>query len=156
MTTMPHAAPRSASFQRTVHGLRVRAMYQLHRSRLMQIGVLALFWLIGETVARGIGLPLPGGIVGMAVVLALLGCGVIRPASVSRGASFLLAEMLLFFIPAVLAVIEHREFLGLLGLKVFGVVFLGTVLVMTGTALTVDLGLRLMAWSERRGEGCNA
>jgi len=51
--------------------------------------------------------------------------------------------MLLFFVPAVLAVLDHREFLGLLGLKLLAVVLGGTLLVMGGTGLTVDLCCRL-------------
>jgi len=38
---------------------------------------------------------------------------------------------------------DHREFLGLLGLKILSVILLGTVVVMSVTALVVDLGYRL-------------
>jgi len=31
-----------------------------------------------------------------------------------RGADWLIAEMLLFFVPAVLALLNHKEFIGLL------------------------------------------
>jgi holin-like protein len=47
--------------------------------------------------------------------------------------------MVLFFVPAVLAVLDHRELLGLVGLKVIGVI-VGSTLAVTGvTGLTVDL-----------------
>ncbi len=124
----------------------------LHRSGLMQIAVLALFWVLGEALVRFAHLPLPGGIVGMAVVLALLASGWIRPIAVRRGAYWLIAEMLLFFVPAVMAVLDHHEFVGLLGLKIVAVILVGTVLVMGGTALTVDLCYR---WRARR-EGTHA
>ncbi|MGR7996362.1 MULTISPECIES: CidA/LrgA family protein [unclassified Xanthobacter] len=119
----------------------------LHRSGLLQIVVLALFWMLGEAIVRLAQLPLPGGIVGMVVVLALLASGWIRPAAVRRGAYWLIAEMLLFFVPAVMAVLDHHEFVGLLGLKIVAVILVGTVLVMGGTALTVDLCYR---WRARR------
>ncbi|MFG1478188.1 CidA/LrgA family protein [Xanthobacter sp. V4C-4] len=119
----------------------------LHRSGLLQIAVLAVFWMLGEALVRLVHLPLPGGIVGMAVVLALLATGWIRPVAVRRGASWLIAEMLLFFVPAVMAVLDHREFVGVLGLKIVAVILVGTVLVMGGTALTVDLCYR---WRARR------
>lgn len=119
----------------------------LHRSGLLQIAVLALFWVLGEAIVRLAQLPLPGGIVGMVVVLALLASGWIRPAAVRRGAYWLIAEMLLFFVPAVMAVLDHHEFVGLLGLKIVAVILVGTVLVMGGTALTVDLCYR---WRARR------
>lgn len=108
-----------------------------------QLGLLALVWKGCDMAVTALKLPLPGGIVGMAVVLALLGTGWLRPASMRRGARWLLAEMLLFFIPATLAVMDHREFMGALGLKLLAVITLGTLLVMGATALTVDLCHRL-------------
>ena len=118
----------------------------LHRNMIAQLGVLAGFWMAGEGVVRLLKLPLPGGIVGMAVVLALLSSGWLRPGSVRRGASWLLAEMLLFFVPAVMAVLDHKELIGLDGLKIAAVILLGTVTVMGGTALAVDLCWR---WTQR-------
>lgn len=123
----------------------------LHRSMILQVATLAGFWAVGEAAVRLLHLPLPGGIVGMAVVLALLSSGHIRPAAVRRGAGWLLAEMLLFFVPAVMAVLDHGELVGLLGLKVAAVIVSGTVMVMGGTALAVDLCYR---WRMRlAGEG---
>jgi len=63
-----------------------------------------------------------------------------------RGANWLLAEMLLFFVPAVLALLDHGELIGLLGLKIFAIILLSTTAVMCVTALTVDACYR---WSER-------
>ena len=117
----------------------------VHRSRLAQIALLLAFWLLGGAVARATDLPLPGGIVGMALVLSLLATRQLSVLSMRRGAEWLLAEMLLFFIPAVLAVLDHREFLGLLGLKILIVIVVGTTIVMAVTALTVDLCYRWRA-----------
>ena len=114
----------------------------VHRSAVLQIGLLLLFWLAGEAVVRGTGLPLPGGVVGMGLMLALLAAQRLRPGSVRRGAQALLGEMLLFFVPAVLALVNHRELLGLVGLKLLAVIVFGTVAVMATTALTVELCLR--------------
>ncbi|MEP9353456.1 CidA/LrgA family protein [Xanthobacter sp. KR7-65] len=125
----------------------------LQRSMLMQIALLAVFWGVGEAVVRVTGLPVPGGIVGMGVVLALLSTGWVRPASVRRGASWLLAEMLLFFVPAVMAVLDHKELIGFDGLKIGAVILLGTLVVMAGTALAVDLCLRLWARPALPGGG---
>lgn len=127
----------------SARNLTVRFRYVLHNSRLMQIATLFGFWLAGEAVVRLSGLPLPGGIVGMALVLALLLSGRISLFSMKRGAEWFLAEMLLFFVPAVLAVLEHQELLGMLGVKIMAVILVGTLTVMTVTALTVDLCYRL-------------
>jgi len=114
----------------------------LDLSRPLQILLLVAFWLAGDLFVRGTGLPLPGGIVGMFLVLGLLASRWISPVIMRRGAQWFLAEMLLFFVPAVLAVLDHREFLGWIGLKILAVILLGTVIVMGVTALTVDLCCR--------------
>ncbi|WP_112664300.1 CidA/LrgA family protein [Microvirga flavescens] len=116
--------------------------FALHHSRVLQIAVIIGFWALGEGLVRRFDLPVPGGIIGMVLVLALLASGVISPLSMRRGAYWLLAEMLLFFVPAVMAVLDHHEFVGLLGLKLLAVIVIGTGLVMGGTALTVDLCYR--------------
>lgn len=128
----------------TTAALRLRAV--LRRTRLLQILLLAAIWLAGDTLVRALGLPVPGGVVGMVGLLVLLAFGWVKPASVRLGAYWLLAEMLLFFVPAVIAVMDHGEFMGALGLKVAVVILVGTLLVMAGTALTVDL---LYRWRMR-------
>ena len=122
----------------------------LRRTRSLQILVLAALWLAGDTLVRATGLPVPGGVVGLALMLLLLALGWVRPASVRLGAYWLLAEMLLFFVPAAIAVIDHGEFVSALGLKIALVIFLGTLMVMMGTALTVDL---LYRWRGRHAVG---
>lgn len=116
----------------------------LRRSRVLQIALLILFSLLGQALANVAGLPIPGGVIGMALVLALLASGLLRVRNVHRGASWLLGEMLLFFVPAVMSLLDHREFLGVLGAKLLAVILLGTALVMVGTALTIDLCYRWM------------
>ncbi|WP_241049405.1 CidA/LrgA family protein [Achromobacter xylosoxidans] len=116
----------------------------LRRSRVLQIVLLILFSLLGQVLANAAGLPIPGGVIGMALVLTLLAAGLLRVRNVHRGASWLLGEMLLFFVPAVMSLLDHREFLGVLGAKLLAVILLGTALVMVGTALTIDLCYRWM------------
>ncbi len=130
----------------TTRAISLRFRRSMHNRRLVQIALLVLFWLLGEAVARLTGLPLPGGIVGMVLVLLLLASHRLSLFSLKRGAEWFLAEMLLFFVPAVLAVVDHGELLGLLGLKVLLVILGGTMTVMGVTALTVDLCYR---WSAR-------
>ncbi|NMK49970.1 CidA/LrgA family protein [Achromobacter sp. Bel] len=116
----------------------------LRRSRVLQIALIVLFALLGQALANAFGLPVPGGVIGMALVLALLATRRLRVRNVHRGASWLLTEMLLFFVPAVMSLLDHREFLGMLGVKLLVVILLGTALVMAGTALTIDLCYRWM------------
>lgn len=110
-----------------------------------QVGLLFAVWLACEGLVQSLHVPVPSGIVGLFIVFALLAGGKISLLSLRRGARWYLGEMLLFFIPAVPAVIAHPEFFGLLGLKVLAVIFLGTLAVMSVTALTVDICYRRRA-----------
>jgi len=117
----------------------------IHRSWALQIGLIIAFWSVGEAIVRTADLPFPGGVVGMLIVLALLASGRVSRFSLQRGAEWLMAEMLLFFVPTVLVVLDHREFFGLLGVKILLVIVVGTLVVMAVTALTVDLCYRLQS-----------
>jgi holin-like protein len=122
-----------------------RAATYLAGSPLAQIAVVGVFWAAGSGLAQLAGVPVPGGLIGMVALLALLGSGTLDPRLVERGAGWLLAEMLLFFVPAVVALLAHPEFLGLTGLKVLLVILGSTVMVMLATALTVEWGMRWMS-----------
>lgn len=112
------------------------------RSAPAQIVLFVLFWLIGEAIVRVLHLPFSGGLPGLALVLTLLGTRTLQLGSVKPGADWLLAHMLLFLVPAVLAVMEHPEFLGVLGVKILIVIVPSTAAVMAVTALVVELAHR--------------
>lgn len=124
-------------------GLRLKRCIQ--GSRWLQIGGLIVIWAAAETLASATGLPLPGSVVGLLGVWLLLESRLLSPAWIERGADGLLDHLMLFFVPAMLALVEHPELLSLLGLKLLAAVLLGTLLVMTGTALIVETGFRLAA-----------
>ena len=112
----------------------------------LQIVLVLALWLAGEAIVRLLALPVPGGIVGLALLLLLLASHLLPVARVRRGAQWLLADMLLFFVPAVLAVLDHRELFGLTGLKVLVIILASTAFVMAVTGFVVD---RCLAWSLR-------
>jgi holin-like protein len=116
------------------------------RSAILQIGLVAAFWFAGVALGRGTGLPLPGGVIGLFLALAVLHARGLPVMTMKRGADWLLAEMLLFFVPAVLAILDHRELFGLMGVKIVSVIVVSTITVMVVTALTVDVCYR---WKER-------
>lgn len=111
--------------------------------RPLQIAVVIGFWLAGNAIAQRTHAPIPGGIIGMALLLALLASGGMRESTVRGGANWFVAEMLLFFVPAVLAILDHPELFGMLGLKILTLIVVSTILVMAVTALTVEIALRL-------------
>ena len=114
----------------------------LHRNELLQLGLVVAFWVAGQSLVKLAGLPVPGGVVGMLAVLLLFATRRLSVLSIRRGAEWFISDMVLFFVPAVLAVLDHRELLGLVGLKVLAVIVGSTLAVMGVTGLTVDLCYR--------------
>ena len=121
------------------------------QSRLAQALLLIGFWQAGETLTRLLHLPVPGAIVGLFLVLTLLGTGWLRLGAVKQGSQWFVGEMLLFFVPPVLSVLDHPEFASWLGLKLLVAIVLGTTAVMAVTALTVEACHRLLVPARAHG-----
>jgi holin-like protein len=105
---------------------------------MLQLGGLIGLWWVCEVVVHRLGIPVPGGVLGFGVLLALLATGTLPARLLARGAGRLLDHLLLFFVPASVTVLNHKELLGLTGLKVLAVIVVGIGAVMAGTALVVD------------------
>jgi holin-like protein len=80
-------------------------------------------------------LPLPANLVGMLLLLTLIVCRVIPLNWLAR---WLLAEMLLFFVPAVVAVVNYTQLLMVDGWRILLVIALSTLMVLGATAWVVD------------------
>lgn len=109
-----------------------------HKSRILQIALITALWFIAQEISLWSHLPIPGGVIGLFLVLILLYFNLLSIRSLALGAEWFLAEMLLFFIPAVPAVLNHQEFFGWMGLKILAIIILGTIIVIIGTAIIVD------------------
>ena len=94
----------------------------------------------GELLARGLGLPFPGPVVGMLLLLAVLPARVVRE-PVAACADALLAHLSLLFVPVGVGVMTHLPLLGNYGGRMVLVVVLST---WVGLAVTA-VALRLMA-----------
>jgi len=122
----------------------------LRGSRLWQVLLIVGLWAGAEWLVQATHLPIPSGIVGMMILLLLLGRQWVAPQTVSKGAGWLLAEMLLFFVPVVVSVVQYPDLLLHSGLKLVVVVVGGTVLVLAATSLAVDRMYRLEIRLARR------
>jgi len=95
-------------------------------------------WWAADRLVHALGWPVPGGMVGLLVVTALLLTGVLAPRRIEAGARWLLGEMLLFFIPPLMALIRHGELLSGTGLKLALAIAVGTLFVMGGVGWVVS------------------
>ena len=100
------------------------------------ITILLVCQLLGETLARGLGLPVPGPVLGMALLLA--GCLALpRMAQiVLPTAQGILAHLSLLFVPAGVGVISHLDLLGGSGPALLVVLVASTALALIVGVLT--------------------
>jgi holin-like protein len=112
-------------------------------STIMQVLALIAAWYAADRVAAWLHLPFSGGVVGLLVMVALLMTGTLRPAAVEQGADWLLSNMLLFFIPLVVSVVQFSDLLKSEGLRLFASIGLGFISVLLATAFTVEWVCRL-------------
>jgi holin-like protein len=75
------------------------------------LAVLMLFQLGGETVSRGLSLPVPGPVIGLACLVMVLGFVPAAPRSLETTANGLISRLAVMFVPAGVGVVQN---LGLL------------------------------------------
>ncbi|MEK8129965.1 CidA/LrgA family holin-like protein [Paenibacillus filicis] len=91
-----------------------------------------------NALAQLLRLPVPGSILGLALVFLLLQFKLIKLEWIDLGAKWLLAEMLLFFIPPAAGMIEYKAILLASGMRILIVVACSTVLVMICSGLLTE------------------
>ena len=102
----------------------------------VQVLLYAGLFVFAEYLVDWLNLPLPANLVGMMLTLIL--CRALPLSWVRAGARWLLAEMLLFFVPAVVAVVNYAQLLMVDGWRIFAVIALSTLMVLGATAWVVD------------------
>ena len=108
-----------------------------------ELAVLLAIYLLGCQMAVWFAWPIPGGVIGMVLLLLAFALGVVKPAALQMGASLLMAEMLLFFIPALMSLLDYGGLLRSDGWRILLVIGVSTLMVMLVTAFTVELVVRL-------------
>ncbi|ENB9662757.1 MULTISPECIES: CidA/LrgA family protein [Pseudomonas] len=109
---------------------------------LIELAILCALFLLGGQLASWLGWPIPGGVMGLALLLILFASGVLKPAMLQLGAGWLMAEMLLFFIPALMSLLDYGSLIREEGWRILLVIAVSTLMVMVVTALTVELVCR--------------
>ncbi|WP_415766541.1 CidA/LrgA family protein [Pseudomonas sp. ZB1P45] len=108
-----------------------------------ELAVLLAIYLLGCQMAVWFSWPIPGGVIGMVLLLLAFALGVVKPAALQMGAGLLMAEMLLFFIPALMSLLDYGGLLRSDGWRILLVIGVSTLMVMLVTAFTVELVVRL-------------
>lgn len=100
-----------------------------------------LAWLLamqslGELLSRGLGLPFPGPVVGMLLLLLALRWSAVRE-PVALCAQFLLSHLSLLFVPVGVGVMTHLGLLSQYGIRMMAVILLSTWAGLAATALVL-------------------
>lgn len=104
--------------------------------------LILLCQLAGETATRALGLPVPGPVLGMGLMLALLTAPPIRSAT-APVAEAILRHLSLFFVPAGVGVVAHLDRLGGQALALGAAILGSTLLALIAAALAFTAVARL-------------
>ena len=107
-----------------------------------QIIIILAVWSCAYVLQKLLNLPVASGVLGFFLLLFLLEMKWLKLAHVEHGAELLLEELLLFFIPPVVGVIQYQDLLIASGWKILLVILISTALVMMVSVYSVRLLLK--------------
>lgn len=116
---------------------------------ILHLTTILIFQLIGESLARGFALLVPGPVLGMTLLL-LFFVAVPRAAeAIQPTARGLLAHLSLLFVPAGVGIVSHLDRMGSQGPAIFLVLLLSTAMSIAAAALVFSALLKMMDSSEQ-------
>lgn len=115
---------------------------------LAALATLLVCQLAGEVIVRALSLPLPGPVIGMALLFLLMLARAPVPKAIKETTDTLLKHLSLLFVPAGVGVVQNLAVLGHEGLGLILVVVLATVITLAVTALTFEYLARFMQVDE--------
>ena len=107
-------------------------------SPLVGFAWLLLLQTAGELLSRGLGLPLPGPVIGMVLLMLALTVRAVR-APVALCADFLLSHLALLFVPVAVGVMSYLHLLRTYGVRLVLVLVVSTWIGLAVTALVLRL-----------------
>ncbi|OAB47091.1 CidA/LrgA family protein [Paenibacillus antarcticus] len=114
---------------------------------IIQVGLLYLFYLVGDYIQKLLHIPIPGSIVGLLLLFMLLLCKVIPVRWIEHGSSAILTYLPLFFIPATAGIVDHLGIFSGKGLLLIVIIVVSTVLTIGAAAHSSQW---LTGWKNRR------
>lgn len=107
-----------------------------------QIVLLSGIFYLSEQAVRAIGLPVPGALLGMALLFLALQYKIVRLEWVEDGADLLIRDLLLFFIPPAVGIMQYTNLFGAIGSKLVGAVAISILIVLWIISLCTVLVMR--------------
>ena len=119
-------------------------------SQLLQI---LWVWLLGETIAKVLQIPIPGNVMGMLLMLLFLILRIIKVEKIKQVSDFFTQNISFFFIPSTVALMVNYKVVenSLVGALI--AIVLTNILVFMVTGLTAEWLLRLKDKRKEKGNG---
>jgi len=105
---------------------------------LQGLVLLLVFQFVGEGVSRLLDLPIPGNVIGMALLLLALAVGWVREEAIREASELLLSYLALFFVPAGVGVMLYFDLIGREWLPI-----------VAGTVFSTFAVMAVTGWTER-------
>jgi holin-like protein len=105
---------------------------------VLQIAFIHLFLLIGIGIKAIIHGPIPASMIGLAVLFLALKVKLVKLEWVEQGGKWLLAELLLFFVPSAVGIVNYKEILGWQGIETVILIIVSTIIVLGTTAFVAE------------------
>ena len=113
---------------------------------ILQILFIHIFLFLGMAVKAIVPIPIPSAMVGLLLLFLSLLLGIVKLEWVEQGGNWLLAELLLFFVPSAVGIVNYDEMLSWQGFMSVLLIGLSTFIVIGSTAFIAE---KLNNWKER-------
>jgi len=120
---------------------------------LAALTALLICQLVGEASVRLLGLPVPGPVLGLLLLLAVLALRREVPASLGTTAGGLLKHLSLLFVPAGVGVLQHLPRIQAEWLAIVAALLVSSVATIVVTAVVMRATMRLMKLDDDAGAG---
>ncbi|MGA7805054.1 CidA/LrgA family protein [Bradyrhizobium sp.] len=127
---------------------------------IASLGLILLCQLIGEAAVRGLGLPMPGPVIGLMLLVLLLlardrfgilARGPLQDGGIETASRGLLANLSLLFVPAGVGVVQKLDLLVAHGLVIIAILAVSVVVTLLATVATFLFASRLMTRKDAPG-----
>ncbi|WP_117168727.1 CidA/LrgA family protein [Paraliobacillus sediminis] len=105
---------------------------------LIQILFIHVFLLLAIGLKQLLSIPIPASMIGLVLLFLALFFKIIKIEWVEQGANWLMAELLLFFIPSAVGIVNYEEIASWQGVEIVLIIGLSTFIVMALTAFIAD------------------
>jgi len=105
---------------------------------IVQVSGLCLFAWLCQLAAQSVHSVIPGSVIGLGILLLLLSYQWLPEKVVNQGSAWLIGDLLLFFIPPVVAITKYKSLLESYGAELIMCMLLASTSVLLGTAVIVD------------------